>query len=67
MAGSLAATSTDCFKAMHSGVTFLARLGAAAEQGLCFNEKIEKTLDQLADHLETHLDADRILEIARSR
>jgi hypothetical protein len=28
---------------------------------------IEATLDQLADHLEAHLNTDRILEIARTR
>jgi adenosylcobyric acid synthase len=47
--------------------SFLQRLGAAADAGLVYAEAIEATLDELADHLETHLNVERILEIARSR
>ncbi len=46
---------------------FLERLGAPADADLRYGGIIEATLDQLADHLEAHLDVDRVLEIARSR
>jgi adenosylcobyric acid synthase len=46
---------------------FLKRLGAAADGDLVYSEAIEATLDQLADHLEAHLDIAAILQIARSR
>jgi adenosylcobyric acid synthase len=47
--------------------SFLQRLGAEASDNLNFNDAIEATLDALADHLEAHLDTERILDIARSR
>ena len=34
---------------------------------LAYEERIEQALDALADHLEAHLDVDRIVAIARSR
>ena len=34
---------------------------------LAYEARIEEALDALADHLEAHLDLDRILAIARSR
>jgi adenosylcobyric acid synthase len=46
---------------------FLARLGGGADPDLIFSAAIEATLDQLAEHLEAHLDTDRILRIARAR
>ncbi|MGF1620529.1 MAG: cobyric acid synthase [Rhodomicrobiaceae bacterium] len=46
---------------------FVERLGAPADARLSYGNVIETTLDQLADHLEMHLDVDRILDIARSR
>ncbi len=46
---------------------FLARLGAHAAEGLVYGGVVEATLDRLADHLETHMDVDRVLAIARSR
>ncbi len=46
---------------------FLARLGAVADGHLVYNTVIEETLDQLAEHLEAHLDVDRILTIAGAR
>jgi adenosylcobyric acid synthase len=46
---------------------FLQRLGAEASGDLNFNDAVEATLDELADHLEAHLDTERILDIARSR
>jgi adenosylcobyric acid synthase len=47
--------------------SFLGRLGAPADAGLSYGNIIEATLNQLADHIEAHLNVDRILEIARSR
>jgi adenosylcobyric acid synthase len=46
---------------------FLERVGADASGDLNFNAAVETTLDQLADHLDAHLDIAKILEIARSR
>jgi adenosylcobyric acid synthase len=46
---------------------FLTQLGASADSALTYSAVIEATLDQLADHLEAHLNTDRILEIARTR
>jgi len=45
---------------------FLARFGAA-DSGIAFEAEVEAALDGLADHLEAHLDLDRLLEIARER
>jgi adenosylcobyric acid synthase len=45
--------------------TWLAHLGIASS--VAYEAKIESALDALADHLEAHLDIDRMLEIARSR
>ena len=42
----------------------LAALGAEARSGLAFETLIEETLDALADHLEAHLDCDRLLQVA---
>jgi adenosylcobyric acid synthase len=47
--------------------SFLQRLGAVADPSVDASAAVETALDQLADHLETHLDVDRVLEIARSR
>ncbi|HLZ66650.1 MAG TPA: cobyric acid synthase [Aliidongia sp.] len=46
---------------------FLAALGARADEGLQFEAMVDRTLDRLADHLETVVDLDRLLAIARSR
>jgi adenosylcobyric acid synthase len=46
---------------------FLARLRARTPSGFRFEQQIEATLDALADHLETHVDLDRLLALARSR
>ena len=46
---------------------FLARLGAVPDDALVYGNEIQTTLDQLADHLEAHLNIGRILAIARSR
>jgi adenosylcobyric acid synthase len=46
---------------------FLKTLGAEAEAGLDFDAMVDRTLDRLADHLETVIDLDRLLAIARSR
>jgi adenosylcobyric acid synthase len=44
---------------------WLAGFGLAAR--VAYDDAIERALDALADHLEAHLDVDRILTIARSR
>jgi adenosylcobyric acid synthase len=44
---------------------FLARLGSTGS-GLDYDRLVETTLDQLADHLETHLDLDALLAAARA-
>jgi adenosylcobyric acid synthase len=44
---------------------FLARLGAPS--ALAYEDAVEAALDALADHVEAHLDVDRVLAIARSR
>ena len=46
---------------------FLGDLGAAVDTGLAFEAMVDRTLDRLADHLETVVDLDRLLAIARSR
>ncbi len=43
---------------------FLADLGAAPS-GTAYGQGVEDTLDALAHHLETHLDVDRVLGLAR--
>ncbi|MCH9049711.1 MAG: cobyric acid synthase [Proteobacteria bacterium] len=45
---------------------FLKTLGAKAAKA-DFEARIETTLDELADHLEAHIDTARLLEIARER
>ncbi|NIX77864.1 cobyric acid synthase [Microvirga terricola] len=53
--------STDAFRQ-----AFLRRLKPGiAFDGLSYESEVDGTLDALADHLEIHLDADRILAIAR--
>jgi adenosylcobyric acid synthase len=46
---------------------FLRRLKAREPSGLAFEQQIEATLDALADHLETHVDLDGLLALARAR
>jgi adenosylcobyric acid synthase len=46
---------------------FLARLKAREPSGLAFEQQIEATLDALAEHLETHVDLEGLLALARSR
>jgi adenosylcobyric acid synthase len=43
---------------------WLKRIGAASA-GFSYESEIEATLDQLADHLEKHLDCERLLALAR--
>ncbi|HIC80287.1 MAG TPA: cobyric acid synthase, partial [Kiloniellaceae bacterium] len=43
----------------------LAVLGTRGHAGLAYESMVEETLDALAGHLESHLELDRILEIAR--
>jgi adenosylcobyric acid synthase len=45
----------------------LARLKACAPSGLAFEQRIDATLDALADHLEAHADLDGLLALARAR
>ena len=44
---------------------YLAGFGVAST--LAYEDQVERALDTLADHLERHLDLDRILAIARTR
>ena len=44
---------------------FLHRIRARRESGLAYEAEVERTLDALAEHLEAHLDLDRLLEVAR--
>jgi adenosylcobyric acid synthase len=53
-----------CFAADGFRQTFLKSLGAPPSN-LAFDHLIEKTLDDLAAHLETHLDLNKILELAQ--
>jgi adenosylcobyric acid synthase len=46
---------------------FLAALGGAGDRQLVWEDRIERTLDALADHLEASVDVPRLLEIARAR
>jgi adenosylcobyric acid synthase len=46
---------------------FLAALGGSGDGDLRWDERIERTLDALADHLEAALDVPRLVEIARAR
>jgi len=46
---------------------FLARFRPDREAGLDFGPRVAAALDALADHLETHLDLEALLEIARAR
>ncbi|HZB91209.1 MAG TPA: cobyric acid synthase [Stellaceae bacterium] len=46
---------------------FLARLGGRSDAALLYEQRIEATLDALADHLERSLDIPRLLEIAHAR
>ena len=49
----------DAFRA-----AFLARLGGRASSGLAWEQRIDTTLDALAEHLESHLDLDAILQMS---
>jgi adenosylcobyric acid synthase len=53
-----------CFAADGFRHAYLKSLGAPPSD-LAFDHLIEKTLDDLAAHLESHLDLDKILELAR--
>ncbi len=46
---------------------FLSRLRGRAVGGIAFEAEVERVLDGLADHLETHLDLDALLAVARRR
>jgi adenosylcobyric acid synthase len=46
---------------------FLARLGGTGDPGFDYEQRIEATLDALAQHLEASLDIARIVEIAHGR
>ena len=46
---------------------FLSRLKERQSSGVAYEAEVERTLDHLAAHLETHLDLDALLEAARAR
>jgi adenosylcobyric acid synthase len=46
---------------------FLSRLSGHRHGGIAFEAEVERVLDGLADHLETHLDLDGLLAVARRR
>ncbi|MFQ6018716.1 MAG: cobyric acid synthase [Kiloniellaceae bacterium] len=46
---------------------FLRRLKDRAASGVAYEAEVERILDRLADHLEAHLDLDRLLAAARTR
>ncbi|MCH8809768.1 MAG: cobyric acid synthase [Proteobacteria bacterium] len=46
---------------------FLSRLKERQSSGLAYEAEVERVLDHLAAHLETHLDLDALLEAARAR
>jgi adenosylcobyric acid synthase len=46
---------------------FIAALGGVADQTLNHDLLVERILDDLAAHLEVHLDLDRLWEIANGR
>jgi adenosylcobyric acid synthase len=46
---------------------YLTRLGGAGDDELRYEERVEATLDALADHVEAALDVARLLEIAHAR
>ena len=52
--------SSDSFRA-----AFLKRLGGRAASGLAYEWQIDSTLDALADHLESHLDLDAIIQMSK--
>lgn len=52
--------ASDAFRA-----AYLAGLRPAREGGLAWENEVERTLDALADHLQKHLDLDRLLAAAR--
>ncbi len=45
---------------------FLNRIRARETSGLAYEAEVERTLDELAQHLERHLKLDRLLEVARA-
>ena len=51
--------ASDAFRA-----AFLERLGGRAASGLAYERRIDATLDALAEHLESHLDLDAILQMS---
>ena len=51
--------SSDSFRA-----SFLKRLGHRAQTH--YEQEVDATLDALADHLEHHLDVDRLFELSRA-
>jgi adenosylcobyric acid synthase len=52
--------AADAFRA-----AFLGALKDRAASGLAYDAQVEAVLDQLAAHLEAHLDLDRVLDIAQ--
>jgi len=54
--------ASDAFRA-----TYLSGLGMGEDGSFAYDGVVEETLDQLADHLEAHMDLDLLLDIARGK
>jgi adenosylcobyric acid synthase len=46
---------------------FLSDIRRRSATGTAYEREVDTVLDRLADHLATHLDLDRILDVARGR
>lgn len=55
------------FKADQFRHSFLNRIRQRGNSGVFYDQKVDETLNNLADHLETHLNLDKILELASQR
>ena len=47
--------------------SLLSRLGARNDPGVAYEQQVEEALDAVADHLQRHLNLERILKIAENR
>ena len=61
-----AATSMACWPTIASGGTGWRR-SARQASGFDYEADVDATLDLLADHIEKHIDCDRLLALAKER